>query len=106
MKKRKVGAPKGGRVHWVLHELPTEFKGKYILAYQYKYHRYIFYRLDGRKLYDIFIVNRSKKARYFRAVYANLKRNEIELFGHKKPSMIAEKMYDLYLQDKKLSGRE
>lgn len=106
MKNRKVGAPIGGRVHWILHELPTEFKGKYILVYQYKYHRYIFYRMDGRRLYDIFIVNRSKKARYFRAVYANMKRNEIEFFGHKKPSRIAEKMFDLYLTDKNLYGRE
>lgn len=106
MIKRKVGAPKGGRVHWVLWELPTEFKGAFQLRYDYAYHRYIFYRMNGRKLYDIFIINRSKKARYFRAVYVNVERNEVEFFGHKKPSAIAEKCYDLYLTDKKLNGRE
>lgn len=99
MIKRKVGAPKGGRVHWILHALPTEFKGAYIYEYQYKYHRYVFYRLSGRKLYDVFIVLRTSK-HYFRAVYCNVERQEYEFFGHYSPERIAEKMYDLYLLDK------
>lgn len=93
------------RVHWLLWNLPRDFKGAYILRYEYIYHRYIFYRMDGRRIHDIFIVNRSKYHRYFKVCYANIARNEVEFFGGRKPSMIAEKMYDLYLTDKKLSGR-
>ena len=87
------------RVHWLLHSLPTEFKGAYRLAYDYAIHRYIFYRMDGRKLYDIFICQRSSK-HYFKCVYANLKYNEVEFFGAVRSERIAEKMYDLYLLDK------
>ena len=99
MKKRKTGAPKGGRVHWILHALPTEFKGAYQLSYDYKYHRYVFYRMDGRKLYDFFVVVRTSK-HYFRAIYCNTERQEYEFFGHYSPDRIAEKMYDLYEIDK------
>lgn len=96
------------RVHWLLYELPTEFKGAYKLRWEYAEHKYIFYRMDGntKKVYDIFIINRSKYHRYFRACYCNVSRNTIEFFGSRKPSMIAEKMYDLYLIDKALCGRE
>lgn len=102
---RRVGAPKGGRVHWILWNLPSDFKRAYILRFDYPLHRYIFYRLSGTRLYDFFVVDRTSK-RYFRAVYVNVVRNDVEFFGHKKPSRIAEKMYDLYLTDKNLHGRE
>ena len=94
-----VGAPKGGRVHWLILSLPAEFKGKYLLAYQYKFHQYTFYRMNGRHLHDCFIVKRTSK-KYFRAVYVNVTHNEVEFFGHKRSEVIAEKMYDLYLIDK------
>ena len=105
MKNRKPGAPKGGRVHWILHALPSEFKGAYILSYDYKYHRYLFYRYSGKKLYDVFIVMRSSK-HYFRAFYCNAEYQEYEIFGDKQPDRIAEKMYDLYEIDKNRKAGE
>lgn len=101
MLERKVGAPKGGRVHWILHALPTEFKGAYLYEYNYKYHKYVFYRLTGHRLYDVFIVMRTSK-HYFRAVYCNVVSQEYELFGHYSPERIAEKMYDIFLQAKEI----
>ena len=69
--KRGVGAPKGGRVHWLLLCLSPEFKGKYKLHFDYKYHNYVFLRYDKRKLLDIFIVMRTLihgwKCMYFNA---------------------------------------
>ncbi len=88
-----------GRVHWLLHSLPSEFKGAYVLSYDYAYHRYLFYRMNGKRIYDVFIVMRTSK-QYFRACYCNAEYQEFELFGAYKSSWIAEKMYDLYLLDK------
>ena len=98
---RKVGAPKGGRVHWILWELPIEFKGAYTLAFDYSRHEYIFYRMEGRHLYDAFVIKRTSR-HYFRAVYMNVKYHEVEFFGAEKPKNVAEKCYDLYLYDKNL----
>lgn len=41
-----IGAPKGGRVHWLLWCLGQDFKGAYKLYYNYAYHNYCSYRLD------------------------------------------------------------
>lgn len=40
-----IGAPKGGRVHWLLWCLPPDFKRAYKLYFNYAYHRYCFYRI-------------------------------------------------------------
>lgn len=96
---RKVGAPKGGRVHWLLWHLPGEFKNSYLFDFDYLRHNYIFYRLNGSKLYDFFAVTRTSK-HYFRCVYVRCQNQYIEYFGSSKSIKIAEKMYDLYLLDK------
>lgn len=67
---RRVGAPDGGRVHWLLHNLTPEFKGKYTLLYNYNRHNYTFVRYRGRKLYEIFIVMRTS-IHSWRCVYYN-----------------------------------
>lgn len=95
--KSKVGAPKGGRVHWLLWNLPKEFKGAYILQYDYKRHNYIFYRMDGRRLYDIFIVAQTSK-HYWRCTYACLPENVYEFFGSYTTRIIAEIMTELYYE--------
>lgn len=69
--KRGVGAPKGGRVHWLLWNLTPEFKGKYTLHFDYRYHNYVFLRYDKRKLRDIFIVMRTSIHRW-KCVYFNV----------------------------------
>ena len=94
-KKRKVGAPKGGRVHWLLWHLPADFKGAYELYFDYKKHSYIFARHSGRKLYDVFIVKHSSK-HWWRVMYANTETHRFEYFGYKSTDLIVEYMYEIY----------
>lgn len=101
-KMRKVGAPKGGRVHWLLWHLPREFKGKYILSYNYALHNYVFYRMSGRKLYDVFIVKQSS-THYWRAMYVNTETQKYEYFAYRNTRIIAEYMVELYRNS---DGRE
>ena len=61
----KVGAPKGGRVHWFLYELPMYVRTNYFAFYNYAIHDYMLFRKckkmsDNNFLYaDLFIVKRS-----------------------------------------------
>lgn len=97
--KRVVGAPKGGRVHWLLWNLPTSFKSAYILSYDYSRHNYVFYRLRGKHLYDAFIVHQSSK-HYFRVTYCHCFKQVYECFGYHSTRILAEKMYELFLKNK------
>ena len=45
-----IGAPKGGRVHWLLWCLPPDFKRAYKLYFNYAYHRYCFYRPEKHEI--------------------------------------------------------
>lgn len=98
---RKVGAPKGGRVHWMLFNLPSEFKGAYRLSYDYVKHNYIFYRMNGMRLYDVFIVVQTSR-HYWRVMYAHTEKQIYECFGYKNTRVISEKMYKIYLKTKEL----
>lgn len=44
------------RVHWLLWNLTPFFKGSYKLYYNYATHKYLFYRMVGINLFDIFSV--------------------------------------------------
>lgn len=61
------GAPKGGRVHWLIYRLSADFKRKYYVNYDYSKHSYLFLRNYGgfslKKLRrsDMFIVVRTSK---------------------------------------------
>lgn len=61
------GAPKGGRVHWLIYRLSGDFKRKYYISYDYSKHSYLFLRNYGgfsfKKLRctDMFIVVRTSK---------------------------------------------
>ena len=90
-----AGAPPGGRVHWLILHLPREFKRVYDYDYNYAYHNYIFYRLRGHHLVDVFIVKRTSK-HYWRAMYCNVKEQKYECFGYRNTKMIAEYMFELY----------
>lgn len=99
--KRGVGAPKGGRVHWLLFHLPREFKIKYVLSYNYAAHNYIFYRLHGRLLFDVFIVRQTSR-HYWCMTYANCKLQSYDYFGYHSTKILAEKMFELYLDNKEI----
>ncbi len=98
MKKRGVGAPKGGRVHWLLHSLPFAFKASYILSYDYSRHNYVFYRMHGRRLFDVFIVHQTSK-HYWRMSYCCLFTQYYEFFGYHKTLVLAEKMCELWREN-------
>ena len=89
------GAPKGGRVHWLLWHLPGKFKQAYILYYNYAKHNYLFERREGRRLLDVFIVKQTSR-HYWRVMYANAKTQEYECFGYKNTRLLAEYMFELF----------
>ena len=93
----KVYIPKKeGRVHWLLWNMSPKILSRYILSYDYLYHRYIFYRMEGRsfRLYDVFIVFRSSK-RCFRVMYSNCKLKVFEYISCKTSQSAADKMLEI-----------
>lgn len=93
--KRSVGAPKGGRVHWLLWHLPSDFKGAYQLYYNYSNHNYVFVRNAGKQVYDVFIVIHTSK-HWFRVMWACPAKKKFEYMGYKNTRIIAEWMYEKY----------
>ncbi len=95
----KVGAPLGGRVHWLLWHLSAEFKRAYKLSFDYEYHNYHFVRHeDGniRKLpIDEYIVIRTSR-RCFRCMYFNYNNNYFEYFSEKTSFAMAEHLLKLF----------
>lgn len=89
------------RVHWLLFALPAEFKGEYILSYDYVNKNYIFYRLQGRRLLDGFVITKQSR-HYYRGMYFNCKDNRVEYFGHYKVDIIAEIMVCLWYESKEV----
>lgn len=70
----RVGAPLGGRVHWLLLNLSGNFKLNHTLSYNYKTHCYTFYRYTGqrnKRIVDVYIIIRTSK-RCFKLMYNNL----------------------------------
>ena len=79
----RVGAPPGGRVHWLVLHLSAEFKKKYILHNNYFKHEYVFLRYRKRKLFDIFIITRTSIHRW-KCVYFNALTQTIECCSARK----------------------
>lgn len=75
-----IGAPKGGRVHWLLWCLGQDFKRAYKLFYNYATHNYCFYRLEKQTLLDVFIIQRTS-AQCWRIMYTNTKTGDFETFN-------------------------
>lgn len=70
----RVGAPLGGRVHWLLLNLSGNFKVNHTLSYDYKSHCYTFYRnisQRNKSIIDVYIIIRTSK-RCFKLMYNNL----------------------------------
>lgn len=102
---RKVGAPRGGWVQWLLWHLPSAFKGAYLYYFdtrknggKYAKHNYVFYRLEGRKLYDIFVVVQTSR-HYWHCTYCNVKTQKYEYFGYRNTRIIAEFMVEKWTED-------
>lgn len=99
VKNRCIGAPKGGRVHWLLWSLPAEFKREFTLKFDYSKHNYVFYRNKGNSLYDIFIVEQSSK-HYWRMAYVNVEKQKYVFDGDNKTTRLARRMWYIYKIDK------
>lgn len=95
----KVGAPKGGRVHWFLWELPREIAKVYTLRYNYTYHNYALFRFPGKderkKPIDEFLVIRTSN-QCFRVMYYHHERNVFKYFTAKSPKKAGELVAEVY----------
>lgn len=91
---------KGGRVHWLLWSLPAEFKREYTLQFNYENHNYTFFRLKGRQLYDVFIVQQTSK-HYWRMAYVNVEKQEYKFDGDNKTTRLARRMWYIYKIDER-----
>lgn len=67
----RVGAPCGGRVHWLLLELRADFSHAHDILYNYASHNYVFIRRDRRTLKEVYTVVRTSR-RCYRVTYARL----------------------------------
>lgn len=85
------------RVHWLLWCLPPQFKGAYRMEYNYKFHKYLFYRMNGRKhrIYDVFTVIRTSK-RCFRIMYVNAEIKEFLYFSCTTSEEAGQRMNEIF----------
>lgn len=104
-KQPKIGAPMGGRVHWLLLCLRKEFKRSYKLRYDYEYHNYHFTRYGKRTPIDEFIVVRTSK-KCFRVMYFNFRNTYFEYFSERTPFECAEHIEELFHKVKMAEERE
>ena len=96
-----IGAPKGGRVHWLLWELGSSFKGAYKLYFDYAWHKYVFYRMEKRTLLDVFIVMQTSR-HCWRCMYSNTKTNDFDVFSCTQTRDMALHMWLLWKKNEKL----
>lgn len=80
----RAGAPKGGRVHWFLWNLPRDLKRAYTIRYDYSKHNYAMFRYpngdERHKPIDIYIVIRTSRE-CFKITYYRYESNEFEQFS-------------------------
>lgn len=97
----KVGAPPGGRVHWLIWNLPPEIKQAYDIIFDYSYHKYFLVRyMPGkRKPTDQFTVIRTSR-RCWRCMYFNYELKRFEYFSEKTSGALAEKILQVYREMK------
>jgi hypothetical protein len=102
MNKIRFGAPKGGRVHWLLYSLPSDFLKVYDIDYNYKYHNYRFVRYAQnrvRYVIDEFIVIRTSK-RCWRVSYFNRVTADFKYFNADTYSACSAKIYEVYYENR------
>lgn len=85
-----------GKVHWLLHNLPLDFKKSYKCYFDYACHNYIFYRNKGYIVLDCFIVIRTSR-KCFRVMYFNNNFKIFQYFSTRTSLETSNIMYKLYL---------
>ena len=103
-KKRKVGAPAGLTVHWLMFELAGEFTKVYHLDYNRRFHHYRFYRLRHRTIIDEFLIVRTSKKCY-RVIYFNNDFKHFQYFSSKNFRELAVRMKAIYKLFKSVEER-
>lgn len=93
--RRRVGAPPGLTVHWLLFELGGDFLKSYKLSYNQRFHHYRFGRYRKRTLIDEFIVVRTSK-RCYRVMYFNEDYKHFQYFSAENYIICAEKMKEIF----------
>lgn len=95
----KVGAPLGGRVHWLLYHLPRNIARDFRLYMDYDYHNYMFMRfpIGKRNPRDLFIIIRTSR-KCFRCMYFHFEYNYFEYFSERTSRKMAEHMERVYLK--------
>lgn len=92
---RRVGAPKGGRVHWLLWNLRGDFKRAYRCVYNYAKHSYVFYRFRGKCLRDVFLVVQTSR-HCWRCMYFDSVMLEFQYFSCFASCHLALRMWFIY----------
>lgn len=100
----RVGAPEGGRVHWLLWALRGEFMKTYTCDFNYMFHNYRFvrykeYRLS--KVIDEFIVIRTSK-KCWRVMYYNHEKQIFKYLSADTYRECASRILEIYTQNKNL----
>lgn len=103
---RKVGAPAGGRVHWLLWNLPPRLSTVYRVHMDYLYHNYLFIRqLDRRRMpRDLFIVVRTSR-KCWRCMYFHFEYNYFEYFSERTSKKLVAHMERVYDKIRKSEER-
>lgn len=100
----KVGAPPGGRVHWLIWNLPLEIKHAYKIRFDYEYHNYFLIRYPfgnvKRNPQDIFVVVRTSR-RCWRCMYYHFDYEYFEYFSEQTSKKLAEHILRVYRKIKK-----
>ncbi len=94
-KRKKIGAPSGGRVHWLLMFLSKDFTRTYRLHFDYEYHNYHFTRYEGRTARDEYIVIRTSRD-CFRVMYFNFDTLYFEYFSEETARECADHIEEVY----------
>lgn len=84
-------------VHWLLYNLPIDFKRSYRIRYDYFTHNYFFYRNRGYDVLDCFTVVRTSE-KCFRVSYVNLETLKILTFSSRSALRCAMRMYELFIE--------
>lgn len=96
----KVGAPKGGRVHWLLLNLPLYVVRNYWACYDYTTHDYCIFRkckqisLNNFRYMDIYMVKRTSR-KCWRLMAFNMETAQTVFRSFRKSSDVAEYINEL-----------
>ncbi len=95
----RAGAPKGGRVHWLLWNLTSELKRAYVVRFDYENHNYALIRYpernERRNPIDEFIVIRTSEC-CWRIMYYHFEQSYFEYVSAKTSNEAVKLMQSIF----------